>query len=266
MDKVIVCFCEGIHDVSFLTKLLCTHAFVEYKKPISKLPPPFNSIFRYNSDEALINLKTGYNPSPAIIPSSIVSKEETWIILHNCQGDGSKDTRKRIRRIYEDTFLDDEDNQFVGTSHIGECGDLRFLYFFDADEIGIKKRVKEVCDETSIEEIEHAAIHNSDQSESGCYIFHKYEKETGDLEDLLLKIMKLNNEKIFAESQTYLESNMLGPERQNSFKVKKAIISISGQLQISGVANTVIISRSDYITKEKIMNDPQCDDIIQLFL
>ena len=51
-----------------------------------------------------------------------------------------------------------------------------------------------------------------------------------------------------------------------NFDKDKSIINIAGQLQKSGKANTVIITDTDYITKDKIKNDEICNEIINTFL
>ncbi len=92
--------------------------------------------------------------------------------------------------------------------------------------------------------------------------------------------MQQENEKIFEESEKYLLENALAGERQkeykdigaeqsytgsSKFKEKKSIISLAGQLQFSGMNNSVIIAKSDYITSEKLMANDQCIEIQSLF-
>ncbi|MBL0687051.1 MAG: hypothetical protein JJV94_04405 [Sulfurospirillum sp.] len=142
---------------------------------------------------------------------------------------------------------------------------FRFLYFFDADDKGISTRVKEINEELKLnDKLSHSEIKEIDSCEWGCYIFHK-DKDSGDLEDIILDLMKPNNETIFNNSSSFLTNNPLDEKRCRRFKEKKSIISIAGQLQFSGVNNSVIISKSDYITCTDISDNEQCQEIIKLF-
>ena len=139
---------------------------------------------------------------------------------------------------------------------------FRFIYFFDADSKGITRREDEINSELDLSnKLKHNKINTIDSYEWGCYVFHK-DKDSGDLEDILLDLMRPNNESIFTDSIAFLEKNKLNENRQKEFicnatdekykerikfKEKKSIISIAGQLQFSGMNNSVIIANSDYI-------------------
>ncbi|MBL0687404.1 MAG: hypothetical protein JJV94_06240 [Sulfurospirillum sp.] len=141
---------------------------------------------------------------------------------------------------------------------------FRFLYFFDADDKGISTRMDEINEELELnDKLSHSEIKEIDSYEWGCYIFHK-DKDSGDLEDIILDLMKPNNETIFENSLSFLDKN-IQKKYKDKVKIKKSIISVAGQLQFSGVNNSVIISKSDYITCIDISNNKQCREIIKLF-
>jgi len=157
---------------------------------------------------------------------------------------------------------------------------FRFLYFMDADNEGIDSRVKTINAELSFNDgFKHGNIKQIGAYEWGCYIFHK-DKKSGDLEDILLDLMKVNNEVIFNNSFNFLDTNKLDDNRQkefvcnntiekciknSKFKEKKSIISVAGQLQFSGMSNATIIAHSDYIKKSDIANSEHCKQILNLF-
>ncbi len=133
-------------------------------------------------------------------------------------------------------------------------------------ELGLSKNIK------------HHEITEADDHQWGCYIFHKDDKG-GCLEDVLLGLMRPTNETVFEQAESFISSNRLKPQEREceykphngkyknkcKFKDKKSIISVAGQLQISGMGNSVIIARSDFIKKDDILNSPVCNDIIKLF-
>lgn len=90
--------------------------------------------------------------------------------------------------------------------------------------------------------------------------------------------MKPSNDSYFDNSKAFIDNNSIDDERQkefrchnetyksaNKFKEKKSIISIAGQLQFSGMNNSVIIANSDYIKKVDIDANVHCQNIIKLF-
>ncbi|OVU90535.1 hypothetical protein B6I94_07965 [Klebsiella pneumoniae] len=65
----------------------------------------------------------------------------------------------------------------------------RFLYFFDADELGIDARITDIKNEIGLEEatqLSNGSIIDFDGSEWGGYIFHDIQTQLGTLEDQLL--------------------------------------------------------------------------------
>ncbi|MCP4695446.1 MAG: hypothetical protein GY862_01155 [Gammaproteobacteria bacterium] len=168
------------------------------------------------------------------------------------------------------------------------CAECR-LYFFDADNEGVTKRVEYVKreireifrDETAAAELSHAgAPLNINGYRLGCYIFAD-DNDNGKLEDIMIPLMVRENEAIFASAGEFLklkeESRLrrLTIEENNGqliekrsrkkmkFDEKKSKICIAGQLQNSGKSNVVIIEDSDYITLKKILGSTHCQNILK---
>jgi hypothetical protein len=199
------------------------------------------------------------------------------VIFHNFDGDGNfmSDREDSIIKMYLD--LNKENRIEVGCY---EKLNFRFLYFFDADDKGITIRVDEINNKLDLSaKLEHNKINTIDLYEWGCYIFHK-DENSGDLEDILLDLMKSNNENIFINSEKFIEQNILESTNQKryicnnneekfssaiQFKKEKSIIFIAGQLQFSGSSNAVIIANSDYIKKSDISTNSHCINISKLF-
>ncbi len=120
----------------------------------------------------------------------------------------------------------------------------------------------------------------------GAYIFTGNNNETGKLEDVLLPLMKLDNDSIFENAEIYLKKNVDSlrtyplklsvkngslteirstKKGDTDFDEQKSLIGITGQLQRSGKPNTAYISDSDYLTLDKIRNNQKCIGISTFF-
>jgi hypothetical protein len=271
MNKIIIAFCEGPHDIAFLSKILFVDGFKPYKKKIKDFIKPLNKQYEMElSKKEIADKKLGFQ-SEYMVPSVALHKDENvLVLLHNLNGDGKATERNKILSMYQNIQSDDDDFTNFNLN-------FRFLYFFDADEKGISTRVDEINSELNLsDKLEHNKINTIGADEWGCYIFHK-DENSGDLEDILLDLMRTNNENIFTNSVSFLEDNKLDEDRQKEFicndieekykdrvkfKEKKSIISIAGQLQFSSMNNSVIIANSDYIKKSDIFSNSHCVDII----
>jgi hypothetical protein len=158
----------------------------------------------------------------------------------------------------------------------------RFLYFVDSDDKGVQTRLDTLRDLTNIDCLESHKLAEKDSYEVGCYIFHdtNHEDHHGQLEHIILTLMRAENEAIFQNGHDYIIKHGLDEARckkficndvgenykgSTQFKEDKSIISIAGQLQFSGASNAVVIANSDYITKAQLLNNPECINVAGLF-
>ena len=194
-------------------------------------------------------------------------------LLHNIGGDNQIKNRTTVLNMYSKLKgADDFTKDFIFK--------FRYLYFFDADEIGISKRIENLNSELKLElPIEDGKILDNLDSEWGCYIFHR-DQDSGDLEDILIEMIGEKSQTLITESEKYLESNELPEKRQKEFvciageekyktskkyKKKKSLISVTGQLQFSGMSNAVFIANTDHFNLENLNNNPHCVKIANLF-
>jgi len=275
MNKIIIAFCEGQHDIAFLSKILFVDGFKPYNKKIKEFIEPLNKLFiKKLPNKEIGDKKLGFQ-SEYMVPSVALYKDENiLVLLHNLNGDGKATERNKILSMYQN--IQSEDDDFTNEFNLN----FRFLYFFDADDKGIETRVDEINSELNLsDKLEHNKVNVIGADEWGCYVFHK-DENSGDLEDILLDLMKPSNESIFTNSLSFLTTNALTGNRQKEFicndteekykdrvkfKEKKSIISIAGQLQFSSMNNSVIIAKSDYIKKSDISSNTHCINIIKLF-
>lgn len=272
MDNITIVFCEGMHDINFLSKILYVYGYKDYKKKLKDFQEPLGNLFLniYKEQKDLEAKKIGFNTIYKV-PSVAVYKEENELVLfHNMGGDNRTNERKNVLNMYLQLLSQEDD---FSPSNLR----FKFLYFLDADEEPKENRITQLNTELDLT-LEHHVVVEHNSHKWGCYIFHK-DGDGGCLEDLLLDLMKPTNETIFENAKEFISNNTLAKDTrkceykpadgtyktQQKFKNKKSIISIAGQLQFSGMANSVIIGKSDYITKFDIENSSVCEDIMKLF-
>ncbi|MEA2027734.1 MAG: hypothetical protein U9N49_01995 [Campylobacterota bacterium] len=280
MDRYIIVFCEGDHDIEFLKRILQVDGFKSYDKKAKDFIAPFDELY-INALTKNIKIKDrkfkfqGHNEE---VPYSAMTQHNTLIIFHNMGGDGNieKSSQKIVQKYLQ---LNDE---IIREAKGYDKLDFRFLYFLDADNQGVVQRLKDIENLVEIDTLTHYTIAQIDDYEIGCGVFYNTQSVNhhGKLEDILLELMIPSNETIFHESSSFIEKNQLDDSRQRKyictdtkekpdgnieFKKEKSIISVAGQLQFSGSTNAVIIAKSDYIKKEDILNSTHCQNIIKLF-
>ena len=281
MDKYIIVFCEGDHDIAFLSRILLICGFTPYDKKVKDFITPLNELYiTALKNKKIEDSKFKFQGVNRNIPYVVFKKDEILVIFHNLGGDGNILNGKAndIMNLY----LEQNDKVLRKTKKY-EVLNYRFLYFLDADNEGIDKRLSEVSNLLSLtNSLEHYNIVEKYDYEVGCCVFYNTQNINtyGKLEDILLDLMISNNEDIFKESEKFIDSKLLSTERQRKFictnseekpdgsiqfKKEKSIISIAGQLQFSGSTNSVIIANSDYIKKDDILNSQVCNDIMKLF-
>ncbi|MCU0289647.1 MAG: hypothetical protein MUF15_25050 [Acidobacteria bacterium] len=220
------------------------------------------------------------------IPTEILFKNQTLVMLYDIGGDSNKNKRKDL--IEKFIALKPPDESGEGEWGVKINQEYSFIYFFDADKKGTQQRLKEI--ELEIKEIfkeDSLKISHACKTQVlkgynvGCYIFAK-EDGFGKLEDILIPLMQEGNEEIFqkaAEFLTLKDVNRLtrlelvkntngeleerySSQKKHAFDEKKSQIGIAGQLQVSGKSNAVIIKDTDYIKFQKIRDNQLCRNIL----
>lgn len=265
-----VVFCEGIHDIAYIEKIMKTYEYKEYLKKVEDYPHPLNGMIKENASKT--NILKGKDRT---IPMSGLIKDNILILFHQMEGDSSKESVKELIKQYRmNKYALDVENP-------DNIEQFEFYLFYDADELGVQARLEEIKDTFDLQnDVRQGGKCSFEDDVLGAYIFHDPSdtEKKGTLEDQILRLMSKDNEKIFSDAKEFLEKNELPSERRkkyDSFKdeykgkdrnyhLKKSVIGISGQLQFSGVHNTVIIENSDYIKKSDILADAECTAIYNL--
>jgi len=284
--QIISILCEGLHDVAFLNRIFKAIGFKSNDGcKIGDYPQPFNDFIQ---QEATKNNVEGINIAQLrenLLPVHTLKGENIHIFLYSMGGDSNNIRQRMLKKLK--SFIPKQGE--IRTLPQGT--ELSVLYLLDADEIGVQKRIGEVQKELKaifpdedFEFTDNATFQTIADIKIGIFIFHELGKREGKLEDILIPLMKKNNEKIFEDANTFLKDNFdenrlfklrlsqqngeivekrsASKKKKHKYDFKKSLIGTVGQLQKSGGSNTVCISDCDYLTKEKIHTDELCKEII----
>jgi len=274
-EKVIVAICEGQHDVAFLSRVLLVNGFSIQDKKIGQLPEPFNKRFEVELTEVRVpDRKLGFQAPGPNLPSVSFEKDGRLVFVHNLNGDGRVKERKKLIKMYRDLSGDDDFSIQIP---------YRFLYFFDADDIGVRDRLSEIHGEVGLDEsveLSNGKVVTFEGIEWGGYIFHGDQADKGTLEDLLLSHFDNKVTSLKSSIETFLVSNRLDEERtkrfifnegveaysgKSKYYTKKSVLGVFGQLQFSGSSNAVMINQTDFLKAADIVGCQQCILINTMF-
>lgn len=270
---IITIFCEGLHDVAFLTKILKAGGFNSNDKlKVGQFPFPYSHLLETEAKKSNVidlNLQELRN---TIMPTATLQKDDNFLFFYAMGGESRKD--KRLKLLNDiNSFVPKSKSEY---SILPEDTILSVLYFFDADNKGVASRLVEVGKEVNkiINEIDEKSFNENglkislfeEKLKIGAYIFYKLGEDTGKLEDILVPLMKKGNDKIFDDAEKFIDENHDKTRcTGNNFDKKKSLVCTAGQLQKSGSSNVVCIGQTDYLSNDKIQADAQCVEIIELF-
>jgi len=284
MRKAVFAICEGSQDVAFLYRLFSADGFKTYNKKIADFPIPVSNYLKKSlesTDYESLKLEESWQKP---LPQEVLVKNDTLVMLYAVGGDEKKDTRRSmLKSIAGFSILPDDNNAL----YPGKALQYALIYFFDADNKGIKAREKSIKEEigevTGVDVPELASgvgLQSIKGLLVGCYIFAK-DDGFGKLEDIVIPLMQEGNEEIFQKAADFLklkdESRLTRLKlikntdgeleekystKKHDYDEKKSQIGIAGQLQVSGKSNTVIIRDTDYIKLQKIRNNRLCRNIL----
>lgn len=198
---------------------------------------------------------------------TILFKGDVYFLLYPVGGDSKIDTAYKII----DEFKKRKEKPWLFKKQVPFDYDYAYAFFYDADKKGVEERVNNIKKHFSdllgnLEGLAHNEIITTGVGRIGCFVFSK-DGNKGRLEDMLMPMMRVDNEEIFEDAQQYIRKHYDEKRlrRDDHFDSEKALIGVAGQLQRSGCSNTVIIQHTDYISKEKIKKNDQCGDICTFF-
>ena len=263
--NIISVLCEGPHDVAFITKIFKSTGFKSNETlKIDQFPSPINQLILTEIAKTDVKNLNIQELRYSIIPSATLQKESTYLFLYSLGGD----TKTEARQKFLGDLLALVPKE--GEISIAPDANLGVLYFFDSDNKGVAIRVEEL--NVEIQKVvgkkpfkNHLETHLVDGLKIGCLIFTNDDNNFGKLEDILIPLMKTQNDSIFEDAETYLRKHFSEERSKKNYDSKKSTIGIVGQLQKSGSSNVVCIGQTDYINNEKIDANQKCVEIIKYF-
>jgi hypothetical protein len=294
IKNITILFCEGPHDAAFLYRVLKTKYYQIYNDTLSNLPKIVGDFIASKNKHLEYNKLKIDALKNDFLPYRILLKEDNLILIYSLGGDKDGKTDEKNKRLiilkhyFNDILSNVSDSSNYGQAFTskeidGNCFKYNFLFFYDADQnkdekVNIANKYLKSLDLKF--SFEHNSIHKEDEYSFGLYVFSDNE-DKGALEDILLNMMKKDNEKIFEEAKKYYDSffdekrakrlvtefkdGELKDIRKGSVEKdeKKSLISIAGQLQKKGKSNVVVIEDSDYLNLEKIEKEAQLQEIAE---
>jgi hypothetical protein len=291
--QIITILCEGPHDVAFIARILKASGFKSNETTkIGKYPKPFDQLLVNEASKTDIEQLNLTEVRRNLLPANSLNRDDVYIFLYSLEGDGKKEPRMRILKELR-SFITEEGE----IERLPIATSLSILYFFDADDKGIDRRLEEINSELreALPEIqEHPFKSNGDsfmvsKLKTGAFIFSDNTNDKGKLEDILVPLMRLGNEpnfdaahhflssqydddrlfklrlKIDANNAVVTESRSVKARDKEKYDEKKSLIGAVGQLQRSGKSNVVCISDCDFISLEKIRSNVKCQEITAFF-
>lgn len=259
--QIIAILCEGPHDVAFITRILKHNGYSSNdKSKIKDFPAPINGLLKTEVSKTNVEDLNLQEVRQVLLPSNSLVIGNNYFLLYSMGGDSKKAARQQLLSDFY-SFIPKENE----ISTMPDDTALSLLYFFDSDDKGIAVRVAELNEEIlEILEVSpftnHKEKYNHFNLNLGSFIFSGADNDKGKLEDILMPLMSLDNDQIFAEASTYLDNNF-DNGRVHKYDKDKSLIGVVGQLQHSGASNAVCVNKSDYINEAKIKANSKCKEI-----
>jgi len=249
-----IIFCEGVHDVAFLSVILNKMSkFEPYKKPIKELPFPLDNIqkklsTKFSPDMILTEVRNQWFPE-------IYTKDKNLIAIY---GMGGKDKYKTLDSkdgntllLIQELFANYRSSKLRYTNKFDK---INLGLFFDLDKDDQNELKDDIINAykayfDGIDKIKPDSVIKGTEN-FGLYFFKK------DVDDLIIELFKEHKDDIFDYIETYITNPPV--KHGKDYKYKKAKISIAGQLQNSGSASSTIIKKSGYINKTNLEKSKEC--------
>lgn len=287
-NNTIFILTEGDHDSAFLYRILKANGFTSYNVKIKDYPEPLNRFLQTDIINVSIPEVKIQEARTRFLPYYVLQKGDNLILIYSIGGESKNKIRTELVKSLNAFNVFDEDNLAIQAL---PDTTMSVLYFFDADNKGSVVRVAQVIEEIkpafpkfTFEETLHykaSTFYQIEDIKVGAYIFRDAADDKGMLEDILLPLMQEDNEDIFEAAETFLSTNttctlfkdkleyddtgkILKKVNTVRYSHRKSLIGTVGQLQKSGMSNSVCISQTDFLSNAKILDNYTCKEIIEL--
>jgi len=258
--KAVIVFCEGNHDVVFVTRSLGAVAQAEWVgDPIRELPSPFGPVpdpqnpkspkvrsliaQRYSARtlDDMHMRAAAHPPHPSFEALLRVNSTNTFFALVRCHGDGASQATISL--------LDDFRALMLPGMNV-DVGEIAAAFLFDADDAGVASRQATFASQhTGI--LDGSSPHHAQwvvgkHFPVGLYVFHDGATQTGTLEDTLAPLVEAQWAVRWQNAGAYLTSyaDQSDPVATKASERLKAQFCITGQFRCPGDPMTETLRRN----------------------
>jgi hypothetical protein len=265
-------FCEGAHDVIFVRKLLkLLMNYQDQNIKFSELPSPFNSLFKksvekHAADDLSLNMAHKF-----FLPDFILKKDDKFVCVFNTGGQGNIN---KIKNFLSDFIPLFENARIFPSNAENICSTIKYLFIYDADELGIEGRVCEFSKHFNDIEFNTSdwQYTSSDfariSSNKAIYVWGE-SSQRGTLEDILVSVFQhretdISTMDISKEAMSNLYS--IDPEIPLSVsrraKYNKAVMTTAGQKDKPGQALSTIIKETNFVSSDSLTSNERVSDFV----
>lgn len=280
-------FCEGAHDIAFLSRLLtklgrCT----EYRKTLEAYPTPLGNFLAKRLEQRPVqslpvrDLQRGDPPVlESVLQSSTDANAKKIYLFLNCHGQDRhgciKELLVQFAKLWSSNF---------GTNPNSTTSMQRWsmAFFYDADSIGVdgtldqfKARYADVLGDLTpltsrswIRTVITAREGKTVDCDVGCFIFSAPGATQGTLEDGLLAMLHDEDGRLFDASTAFIDGHALAGcavTRGPDSKRKKAIVTAAAQFDHPSYSMAVFLRDTKMLTSETLYANEMCEAIISFF-
>lgn len=284
--KPVLVFCEGAHDIAFLTRtLLATGDFREDKTPIAKYPAFYKEFLvnRFQQrDFEPQSKKSGKAPNAenynklappvlwaALRPTNQEQQSPLWFFCAFGQ-----DQHAAVCKFIQQIRIGLEFAREKGESTGVDADAFAFLY--DADEMGEVAKLQQ-WHQNYAQQFPDIAVPtesgwqswgDSGNTKIGVFILRGTNSsaddlKAGDLEDITLPLMKRHNEALYQDAGDLVDKHW--PTDGKIKYKRKAAITIAGQMNHPSTSMAVILKETNHLNNELLNADLTCQRILRFF-
>lgn len=264
-----IVMCEGPHDTAFVSRILRVMGCGNDRTKIGDFPDYLTNFLKKQYTPDVESYPIHNVRGKTITPNyGLNYKDEVLFLLYSMGGDSKKGNRHKMVSYFLNLFK----TEMASPASLGF--ELHFIYEFDADNEGRDKRVEKLNNEIrelipDFPGVGHCKYCNYNNITWGSYIFSAPDSDKGKLEDMVLPMMREDNEDVFADIE-HVADKREAYKLYQTHKEKmdddrwdkdKAMIGMAGQLHKYGNGNAAIIEQSCLITNNQIAEDKCCQEI-----
>lgn len=250
---------EGRHDAAFIGRILQANGYKNSKLKIKQYPKFIQGylVQLFNGSQIEDSTIVEAN-SQVFLPSSSLSNPSIpgeMIVTFAMGGDSQKDRRIGfIKKLYTNfsnpMFYDGNDT-------------LKIIYNLDADEYGIAVRELQINEELkgiidpSFPKVSNASWTIFGNIHWGLYVFADFVTGKGKLEDLVLPLIESGKDDLKELVGGFIAKRPTmdyWDTKHKQYDEEKARISVMCQLEISGAANTTLLTKTGLIDDQNLQS------------